>query len=410
MDTTHNRCQVYCSRRDFLKAASATVPALAAVTATPAAAAPLLAATPPMGWNSYNHFKNQIDDATIRAQADAMVTSGMKAVGYEYVNMDEGWGGERDAQGVIHPNAKFPDMKALADYVHSKGLKLGIYSAPSKTTCGGRPGSFGHEEQDAQTYASWGIDYLKYDLCGMEDPFNKLAETDLPAAHAMMIEAYRKMGDALRRTGRPIVYSLCQYGMDRVWAWGPSVGANLWRTTNDIKDNYTSLSQNGFTQAGLVRFAGPGHWNDPDMLEVGNHHFKPVDNLTQMSLWCLLAAPLIAGNDLTNMPPEIQSILCNREVIAVDQDPAGIQGDRVSCEGPLEVWMKPLADGSKAVGLFNRGRSLMNMTLRFADVGFRGRVQVRDLWEHADRGVFENSYSTLVLNHGVVLVKVRDAA
>ncbi|MGA3324641.1 MAG: glycoside hydrolase family 27 protein [Terriglobia bacterium] len=399
-----------CSRRDFLKAASATVPAFAAVSATPAAAAPLLAATPPMGWNSYNHFKNQIDDATIRAQADAMVTSGIKAVGYEYVNMDEGWAGERDAQGVIHPNAKFPDMKALADYIHSKELKLGLYSAPSKTTCGGRPGSFGHEEQDAQTYAEWGIDYLKYDLCGLEDPFNKLAETDLPAAHAMMIEAYRKMGDALRRTGRPIVYSLCQYGMDRVWAWGPSVGANLWRTTNDIKDNYTSLSQNGFTQAGLARFAGPGHWNDPDMLEVGNPNFKPVDNFTQMSLWCLLAAPLIAGNDLTNMPPEIQSILCNREVIAVDQDPAGIQGDRVSCEGPLEVWMKPLADGSKAVGLFNRGRSLMNMTLRFVDVGFHGRVQVRDLWEHADRGVFEDSYSTLVLKHGAVLVKVREAA
>jgi alpha-galactosidase len=407
MHKTHTRA---CSRRDFLKAASATLPALAAITATPAAAAPLLAATPPMGWNSYNHFKNQIDDATIRAQADAMVSSGMKAVGYEYVNMDEGWGGERDAQGVIHPNAKFPDMKALADYVHSKGLKLGIYSAPSKTTCGGRPGSFGHEEQDAQTYASWGIDYLKYDLCGLEDPFNKVAQTDLPAAHAMMIEAYRKMGDALRRTGRPIVYSLCQYGMDRVWAWGPSVGANLWRTTNDIKDNYTSLSQNGFTQAGLARFAGPGHWNDPDMLEVGNPNFKPVDNFTQMSLWCLLAAPLIAGNDLTNMSAEIQSILCNREVIAVDQDPAGIQGDRVSCEGPLEVWMKPLADGSKALGLFNRGRSLMNMTLRFADVGFRGRVQVRDLWEHADRGVFEDSFSTLVLKHGVVLVKVREAA
>ena len=154
-----------------------------------------------MGWNSYNHFKNQIDDATMRAQAAAMVSSGMKAVGYEYVNMDEGWAGERDAQGVIHPNAKFPDMKALADYVHSQGLKLGLYSAPSKSTCGGHPGSFGHEEQDAQTYAAWGIDYLKYDLCGLEDPFNKLAETDLPAAHAMMIEAYKKMGDALRRNG-----------------------------------------------------------------------------------------------------------------------------------------------------------------------------------------------------------------
>ncbi len=394
-----------CSRRDFLKAASA-VPALAAAPASPAA---ILAATPPMGWNSYNHFKNQIDDPTIRAQADAMVSSGMKAAGYEYINIDEGWGGERDAQGVIHPNSRFPDIKALADYVHSKGLKLGIYSAPSKTTCGGRPGSFGHEEQDAETYAAWGIDYLKYDLCGMEDPFNELAETDLPAAHSMMIEAYRKMGDALRGTGRPIVYSLCQYGMDRVWAWAPSVGAHLWRTTNDIRDDYTSLSQNGFTQAGLASFAGPGHWNDPDMIEVGNGKFKTTDNLTQMSLWSILAAPLIAGNDLTQMTPEIQAILCNREVIAVNQDAAGIQGDRVSCEGPLEIWMKPLGDGSKAVGLFNRGRSVMKMTLRFTEVGFRGRVHVRDLWEHADRGVFEDTYSTLVLKHGVVFLRISQA-
>ncbi len=363
-----------------------------------------------MGWNSYNHFKNQIDDATIRAQADAMVTSGMKAVGYEYINIDEGWGGERDAQGVIHPNSKFPDMKALADYIHSNGLKLGLYSAPSKSTCGGRPGSFGHEEQDAETYAEWGIDYLKYDLCGMEDPFNQLAESDLPAAHNMMIEAYGKMGDALQRTGRPIVYSLCQYGMDRVWAWAPSVGAHLWRTTNDIRDDYTSLSQNGFTQAGLAPFAGPGHWNDPDMLEVGNGKFKATDNLTQMSLWSILAAPLLAGNDLSQMTPEIRDILCNREVIAVNQDPAGIQGDRVSCEGPLEIWMKPLADGSKAVGLFNRGRSTMKMTLRLTDIGFHGRVHVRDLWKHADGGMFKENYSTLVLKHGVVFVKVQEAS
>lgn len=395
-----------CSRRKFLQAA-AVVPALAAAAGVVPATATTLAATPPMGWNSYNHFRNQIDDAAIRSQADAMVRTGMKDAGYEYVNIDEGWEGERDAQGVIHPNAKFPDMKALADDLHAKGLKLGIYSAPSKSTCGGHPGSFGHEEQDAQSYAAWGIDYLKYDLCGLEDPFNQLAESDLPAAHAMMMDAYRKMGDALRRTGRPMVYSLCQYGMDRVWEWGPSVGANLWRTTSDIKDNYTSLSLNGFTQAGLAPFAGPGHWNDPDMLEVGNPSFKPVDNLTQMSLWCLLAAPLLAGNDLTNMTPEVQAILCNREVIAVDQDPAGIQGDRVACEGPLEVWMKPLADGSKAVGLFNRGRSLMKMTVRFADVGLHGRVQVRDLWQHAGRGVFERSYSTLVPKHGVALLRVR---
>ena len=366
--------------------------------------------TPPMGWNSWNFFHGNVTDQDIRNAADQLVSTGMKDAGYIYVNIDDTWEGERDANGVLHTNSKFPDMKGLADYVHSKGLKLGIYSSPGPKTCAGFEGSLDHEVQDAELYASWGVDYLKYDLCSYrESVMATQAPDDKAQQMRLMFKAYAKMDKALKATGRPIVYSLCQYGWDAVWEWGPKVGANLWRTTNDIKDNYTSLSQNGFTQAGLARFAGPGHWNDPDMLEVGNPNFKPVDNFTQMSLWCLLAAPLIAGNDLTNMPPEIQSILCNREVIAVDQDPAGIQGNRVSCEGPLEVWMKPLADGSKAVGLFNRGRSLMNMTLRFVDVGFHGRVQVRDLWEHLDRGVFEDNYSTLVPKHGVVLVKVRVA-
>jgi alpha-galactosidase len=360
-----------------------------------------LAKTPPMGWNSWNHFRRNISDALIRAQAEAMASTGMKALGYEYVLIDGGWEGHRDSEGFMHPNPNFPDIKALADYVHSLGLKLGIYSSPAP----GPSGSFGHEAQDAQTYAEWGIDYLKYDLNGLEDTFNQMASRSLESAHQMMIAAYRKMGTALRQTGRPIVYSLCQYGMDAVWEWGPSVGANLWRTTSDIRDSYVNVSLNGFTQAGLAPFAGPGHWNDPDMLEIGNNRVNGGVARTQMGLWALLAAPLIAGNDLTQMSSETFSILGNREVIAVDQDQAGIQGDRLSTTGPLEIWMKPLADGSKAVGLFNRGRSLMKMTLRFSEIGLNGRVWLRDLWAHADLGVFEDHYSTLVPKEDAVMLR-----
>ncbi|MGB9463232.1 MAG: glycoside hydrolase family 27 protein, partial [Candidatus Acidiferrum sp.] len=227
-----------------------------------------IAPTPPMGWNSWNHFADKIDDATVRAQADAMVSSGMRNAGYVYINIDDTWQGERDAQGVIHANSKFPDMKALADYVHGKGLKVGIYSSPGPKTCAGFAGSYGHEEQDAQTYAAWGMDYLKYDLCSFDDMMKQAGSPE--AAHKMMLDAYVKMHKALLKTGRPIVFSLCQYGADAVWRWGASVGGNSWRTTGDISDKYSSMTQIGFEQAGLAKFAGPGHWNDPDMLEVGN--------------------------------------------------------------------------------------------------------------------------------------------
>jgi len=256
-----------------------------------------LAARPPMGWNSWNHFKSKVDDATIRAQADAMVSTGMRDAGYTYINIDDTWEGDRDAQGNIQTNSKFPDMKALADFVHSKGLKLGIYSSPGPKTCAKYEGSYGHELQDARTYAAWGIDYLKYDLCGLRDQM-KAAPTP-EAAHQVMIEAYKKMHDALKSTGRPIVYSLCQYGNDAVWEWGASVGGNLWRTTGDISDKYASMEEIGFRQAGLARFAGPGHWNDPDMLEVGNGGMNADEYRTHMSLWAMLAAPLLAGNDLS---------------------------------------------------------------------------------------------------------------
>jgi alpha-galactosidase len=363
-----------------------------------------LAARPPMGWNSWNHFNRNVDDASVRAQADAMVSSGMRDAGYTYINIDDTWEGERDAKGNIQTNNKFPDMKALADFVHSKGLKIGIYSSPGAKTCAKFEGSLGHEVQDAQTYAAWGIDYLKYDLCGLREQM-KAAPTP-EAAHKIMIDAYVRMRDALRSTGRPIVYSLCQYGEDAVWEWGPEVGGNLWRTTGDITDKYARMAEIGFSQAGLARFAGPGHWNDPDMLEVGNGGMTADEYRTHMSLWAILAAPLLAGNDLSTMTAETVDLLTNRGVIAVDQDSAGKQGDRVSAEGPIEVWARPLADGSKAVGIFNRHPSALTARVDLNSVGFTGAVKARDLWQKKDLGEIKGQYVVKIPAHGVVFLKV----
>ena len=354
-----------------------------------------LAATPPMGWNSWNHFAERIDDKTVRAQADAMVASGMKDAGYVYINIDDTWEGKRDANGFIQTNEKFPDMRALADYIHSKGLKLGIYSSPAAKTCAGYEGSLGHEEQDAQTYAKWGIDYLKYDWCQSSGTRDE------------MTAAYTKMSEALKKTGRPIVLSLCEYGWNKVWEWGESVGGNLWRTTGDISDEYRVMAEIGFDQNGLDKFAGPGHWNDPDMLEVGNGGMSEDEYRTHMSLWAILAAPLIAGNDLSKMTPYTVEMLTNREVLAVDQDPMGKQGYRIAQEGPFEVWMKPLADGSKVVGLFNRQRTTEQMTLSFSQIGITGSASVRDLWLKKDLGTFSDKFGAFVPRHGVVLVKIR---
>jgi alpha-galactosidase len=363
-----------------------------------------LAALPPMGWNSWNHFRNKVDDAAVRAQAEAMVSSGMRDVGYTYINIDDTWEGERDANGNIQTNSKFPDMKALSDFVHSKGLKLGIYSSPGGKTCAKFEGSLGHELQDAQTYAKWGIDYLKYDLCGLNDQMKAAASPE--AAHQIMVDAYTKMHDALLSTGRPIVYSLCQYGNDAVWEWGTTVGGNLWRTTGDISDRYASMSEIGFRQAGLARFAGPGHWNDPDMLEVGNGGMNAEEYRTHMSLWAILAAPLLAGNDLSTMTPETVALLTNREVIAVDQDAAGKQGDRFSTEGPIEIWVRPLADGSKAVGIFNRHQLPLTAHVDFHALGFAHGVKARDMWLHKDLGDIGPTYAVKIPSHGVLFLKV----
>jgi len=363
-----------------------------------------LAATPPMGWNSWNHFHRNVSDAVIRAEADAMVKSGMRDAGYTYINIDDTWEGERDAQGNIQTNSKFPDMKALADYVHSKGLKLGIYSSPGAKTCAGFEGSLGHEEQDAKTYAAWGIDYLKYDLCGLRVQMRAAGSHE--AAHKIMVDAYVKMRDALRSTGRPIVYSLCQYGVDDVWEWGASIGGNLWRTTGDINDTYTRMADIGFNQIGIAQYAGPGHWNDPDMLEVGNGGMTTDEYRTHMSLWAILAAPLLAGNDLATMTPETQAMLTNHDVIAVDQDKLGKQGDRVDANGPIEIWAKPLADGSKAVGIFNRQATPLTAHVDFSRAGFTGAVKARDLWLHKDLGSISSPYTVTVPGHGVLMLRV----
>jgi alpha-galactosidase len=376
--------------------------------ATTASADPV-ALTPPMGWNSWNHFAAKVSDAVIRAQADAMVSSGMREVGYVYVNIDDTWEGERDAQGIIHPNEKFPDMKALADYVHRKGLKLGIYSSPGPKTCARYEGSYGHEEQDARTYAAWGIDYLKYDLCGLRELMAKAGSA--AAAHQMMLEAYQRMHAALLKTGRPIVYSLCQYGKDDVWKWGASAGGNLWRTTEDISDSYLSMAGIGFGQIDLARYAGPGHWNDPDMLEVGNGGMNEEEYRTHISLWALLAAPLLAGNDLTAMTAATTALLTNRELIAIDQDPGGIQGERVWAKGAVEVWVKRLADDSKAVGFFNRADAApeAEVEVPLGELGFAGQVSGHDVWKHKDVGVLPGTLRVRIPAHGVVLLRVRQA-
>jgi alpha-galactosidase len=359
-----------------------------------------------MGWNSWNHFAEKVTDADVRAAADMIVSSGMRDAGYIYVNIDDTWEGERDASGVLHTNNKFPDMKALADYVHSKGLKIGIYSSPGPKTCGNYEGSYQHEEQDARMYAEWGFDYLKYDLCSLNPILEKESNGDRARYFELEKAAYDKMHKALVATGRPIVFSLCQYGFDDVWKWGPMVGGNLWRTTDDIQDNWNSMTAIGFQQNGLEKYAGPGHWNDPDMLEIGNGGLKPNEERLHMTLWSILAAPLLAGNDLSKMTPETLAILTNREVIAIDQDKLGKQGYRVSAEGPVEIWEKPLEGGAKAVAVFNRGESPRNITLDLKTVGFKQGAKLRDLWAGQDVTSNDGTYTATVPHHSVVLLKI----
>ncbi len=367
-----------------------------------------LAATPPMGWNSWNYFARRVTDADIRAAADFMVSSGMRDAGYRYINIDDTWEGQRDAQGVIHSNSKFPDMKALADYVHSKGLMLGIYSSPGPKTCAGYEGSYGHVQQDADTYAKWGIDYLKYDLCSFHNVMQQQAPNDPAERMRLMEDAYGKMHLALQRTGRPIVFSLCQYGMDAVWEWAPSVGGNLWRTTDDIKPRwdriYAILSQ----QSGLAKYSGAGHWNDPDMLEVGNGQLSLAENRSHFSMWAMLAAPLIAGNDLATMTPSVQSILTNRDVIAIDQDKLGQQARRAYTDGEVEVWTRRLEGGGLAIAVLNAGSqrySTHPFHLNLSRLHLQGRQQGKNLWT-GEPIALTDGMPLEIDSHDILLVRI----
>jgi alpha-galactosidase len=383
-------------------------------------AGPLLAATPPMGWNSWNFFAGRVTDQDIRNAADQLVATGMKDAGYEYVNIDDTWEGDRDADGVLHTNSRFPDMKALADYVHSKGLKLGIYSSPGPQTCARFAASLDHEVQDAQLYASWGIDYLKYDLCSFRPVMQQQAPNDKAAQMRLMIAAYDKMNKALKATGRPIVYSFCQYGWDAVWEWAPSVGGNLWRTTGDINASWQSIYSIVNEQAGLARYAGPGHWNDPDMLEVGNGrmegtgdraHFAELtlaENRSHFSMWAMLAAPLLAGNDLPNMKPEIKAILTNRDVIAIDQDRQGREATHIYSDGEVDVWARHLSGGAMAVAVLNAGSDRYSshpFHLDLAKLGLHGPQKGKDLWAGQDITLTQNMPIELA-SHDILLVRI----
>jgi alpha-galactosidase len=358
-----------------------------------------LARTPPMGWNSWNKFGCNVSSQLIRGVADAIGANGMRDAGYQYVTIDDCWQVSRDPNGVIVADpARFPEgIKALADYVHGQGLKFGIYTDAGRKTCEGRPGSYGYESIDAKTYAAWGVDYVKVDWCNAEG-------LDAPTQYA-------KMRDALASSGRPIVFSICEWGSSRPWEWAPAVG-NLWRTTGDIADRWSSVLTLVDLSSQYWHVAKPGGWNDPDMLEVGNGGMTATEYRSHFSLWAMMAAPLIAGNDVRAMmdpsAAATRDILLNKDVIAVDQDPLGVQGTIVQASpSELQVWVKPLADGSRAVLLFNRASVPTSMTADWGRVGLgTKKARVRDLWAHTDSAIVESRYAAIVPSHGVVMLRV----
>ena len=357
-----------------------------------------LAQTPPMGWNSWNAYGCGVTGEKVRAAADDLVKSGLARRGYALVNVDDCWQGARDESGQITANSKFGDMKALGDFIHARGLKFGIYSAPSPQTCAGFVGSYGHEFDDAKTYGRWGVDYLKYDYCGYDSVAREVGRERYLAPFA-------RMRTALDVAGRDIVYSISQYGKSEVWQWAgrAPVGANLWRTSRDLKGNYGSVARIGFAQDGLANWAAPGRWNDPDMLYL--HKLSPPAQMTQMTLWSLLAAPLLIGSDIAKLSPLSLDLLANSEVIEVDQDPLGIGARRVARNGQTEVWARPLWDGTVAVGVFNRGSEAAKVVVNWKELGLSGAQPARDLWRKTDLGELESLTAT-VLPRGAVLVKV----
>ena len=408
-----------------------------------------IALTPPMGWNSWNCFAGAVSEERVKSAADAMVKSGLINHGWTYINVDDFWqnhrdskdptlrGEFRDTNGVIVPNSRFPDMKGLADYIHGLGLKAGLYSSPGPWTCGGCAASWQHEEQDAQTYAAWGFDYLKYDWCSYGSiasgkmtnvanvPLYGKTSTNIAGA----IYPYQLMGKFLREQKRDIVFSLCQYGMADVWKWGGSVNGNCWRTTGDITDQWGRTDHNwqgsvsgiGFSQDKCAPFAKPGNWNDPDMLVVGEvgwgkthpSRLTPDEQYSHISLWCLLAAPLLIGCDMEKFDDFTLNLLSNDEVLALDQDELGQQATCVLKDGDLRVYEKTLADGGRAFGIFNLGATVANWDFKaLTQFGLAGRYHVRDLWRQKDLADVNATDGVLPLTipaHGVVLYKLTAA-
>ncbi len=392
-----------------------------------------LALTPAMGWNSWNAYGRAISDSLARAAADAMISKGLADHGWTYVNLDDGWersargpdstgrGGDplyegpvRAPDGTMLTNKKFPNMKALGDYIHDKGLKFGIYSGPGPTTCQRLEASWQHELQDFQTFASWGVDYLKYDWCGYS---SVLAPGETNQQLEVLKRPYRVAREALNKVPRDIIYSLCQYGWGNVWEWGaePGIEGNSWRTTGDITDTWESMAGIGFRQVGNSKYASPGHWNDPDMLVIGkvgwgprlrDSRLTPNEQYVHITLWSLLASPLLLGNDLTQMDDFELNLVTNDEVLAVHQDPLGKAADRVSRTGELEVWSRPLSDGSLAVGLFNRDEMDMPVTVKWSELGISGKRAVRDLWRQKALGSFDTEFTGTVPRHGALFVKI----
>ena len=387
-----------------------------------------LALTPHMGWNSWYVWENHVTDKIIRDAADAMVASGLADHGYMFVNIDDCWavkpdsddpilrGEARDSHGKVNANKRFPDMKALTDYVHSKGLKAGIYTSPGPATCAGHVGAWQHEELDVERFVEWGFDFLKYDWCSYADVAGGKGLPELQ-------KPYRLISGLLKRQPRDIVLNLCQYGMGNVWEWGKGVGGNSWRTAGDLGGSFEgipdALFRDGFdvyAKNELHRFGGPGAWNDPDYLLLGylsdwkggtaRTPLTPNEQYSHVSLWCLVAAPLIFSGDITRLDDFTLGLLTNDEVIEVDQDPLGRPGRQISKTGALEVWARDLLDGSKAVGLFNRGEGEVPVTARWIDMGLEGKRTVRDLWRQKDLGTFGNEFRASVPRHGVVLVKL----
>ena len=355
-----------------------------------------LAPTPLMGWSSRQKLGSRTDDSTIRQAVEGLVASGLNLIGYVYVEVGDGWQGARDAEGVLHPNDRFPDMKALGDYIHSQGLKFGLTASAAPKSCNGMEGSYGYEELDARTFAEWGVDYVVLEWCGTE------------AIHPTEVEMralFQKMGEALRASGRDIVYGISQKGQFNVELWAPRTGANVWRTGDELDENWASVAAAGFGQNGKEYAAGPGMWNDPGLLQAGNVGMTADASRMQVNLWAVLAAPMMLGNDVRIMTRETVAILSNREVIAINQDKLGRQGKRIAQAGDTQVWAKPLADGSLAVAFFNTGTRTTSVAVTWEQLGIDGPRLARDLWWRENLGIANDNYRVILTGGTSMLLK-----